>query len=208
LTTVSASVTNRPGFTVWLTGLSGAGKTTLALALESELRRRNVPVERLDGDVVRESLTRDLGFSREDRDKNVERVGFVAKLLARNGVGVVAAFISPYRAAREKLRADIVNFIEVHIDASLETCMARDVKGLYAKALAGQVTQFTGVDDPYEVPEQPELTIHTDQETPAESVARILHYLEDRGLIPPAAHVDSVHQPAQIDTLPERNAHA
>jgi adenylyl-sulfate kinase len=177
-----------PGFTIWLTGLSGAGKTTIALALEAELIARKFPVERLDGDVVRESLTRDLGFSREDRDKNIERVGFVAKLLARNGVGVVAAFISPYRAAREKLRTEINNFIEVYIEAPIETCIARDVKGLYAKALSGQVTGFTGVNDPYEAPEAPELVIRTDQLTLAESVAQILNYLETRGLIPAASY--------------------
>ena len=174
------------GFTVWLTGLSGAGKTTIALALEGELRARGLPVERLDGDVVRESLTRDLGFSRADRDKNVERVGFVAKLLARNGVGVVAAFISPYRAARTKLRAEIVNFIEVYVAAPLETCIARDVKGLYLKAIAGEIPEFTGVSDPYEPPEAPELVVHTDQETVEESVAQIVGYLESRNLIPAA----------------------
>ena len=173
----------RSGFVVWLTGLSGAGKTTIALALEAELLARGLPVERLDGDVVRESLTRDLGFSREDRDKNVERVGFVARLLARNGVGVVAAFISPYRDARDKLRAEINNFIEVYVEAPLETCIARDVKGLYAKALAGQVSHFTGVDDPYEAPENPALIIHTAQRSVAESVAQIVNYLESRDLI-------------------------
>lgn len=179
---------NRPinpeGFTVWLTGLSGAGKTTIALALEKELSVRGVRTERLDGDVVRESLTRDLGFSHEDRDKNVERVGFVAKLLARNGIGVIAAFISPYRDARNKLRSEIVNFVEVYVAASLETCIARDVKGLYLKALAGEIPQFTGVSDPYEVPETPELVIQTDHETVEESVARVIHYLEARNLIP------------------------
>lgn len=174
------------GFTLWLTGLSGAGKTTIALALEKELKARGARIERLDGDVVRESLTRDLGFSHEDRDKNIERVGFVAKLLARNGVGVIAAFISPYRAARNKLRAEIVNFIEVYIAASLETCIARDVKGLYLKAMAGEIPQFTGVSDPYEAPEAPELIIHTDQESVEESVAHIMRYLETRNLIPVA----------------------
>ena len=186
LSTAAATSTRPAGFTVWLTGLSGAGKTTIALALEAELLRRGFPVERLDGDIVRESLTRDLGFSREDRDKNVERVGFVARLLTQHGVGVVAAFISPYRAAREKLRTEIDNFIEVYVEAPLETCIARDVKGLYAKALAGQVTHFTGVDDPYEAPEAPELTIHTDRLSLVESVQQITHYLETRGLLPAA----------------------
>jgi len=184
----AASTVIPQGFTVWLTGLSGAGKTTIALALEHELRRRGLPVERLDGDIVRESLTRDLGFSREDRDKNVERVGFVAKLLARNGVGVIAAFISPYRAARNKLRAEIVNFIEVYVAASLETCIARDVKGLYLRAMSGEIPHFTGVSDPYEPPETPELVIHTDQESVDNSVAQILRYLEIRNLIPDAEY--------------------
>ncbi len=184
----SNGTVNPQGFTVWLTGLSGAGKTTVALALEQELRNRGVQIERLDGDVVRESLTRDLGFSREDRDKNVERVGFVAKLLARNGVGVIAAFISPYRAARDKLRRETVNFIEVYVAASLETCIARDVKGLYMKAIAGEIPQFTGVSDPYEAPEEPELVIQTDQETVEESVAQVVHYLEARNLIPAAEY--------------------
>ncbi|MHB8629229.1 MAG: adenylyl-sulfate kinase [Aggregatilineales bacterium] len=184
----SNSAVNPQGFTIWLTGLSGAGKTTIALALEQELRTRGLRIERLDGDVVRESLTRDLGFSHEDRDKNVERVGFVAKLLARHGVGVIAAFISPYREARNKLRSEIVNFIEVYVSASLETCIARDVKGLYLKALAGKIPQFTGVSDPYEAPEAPELIIQTDQESVEESVAQVVRYLEARNLIPAAEY--------------------
>jgi len=182
------------GFVVWLTGLSGAGKTTIALALEPELRKRGVRSERLDGDTVREGLTRDLGFSKEDRDKNIERVGFVAKLLSRNGVGVIASFISPYRAAREKLRAETTNFIEIYVAAPVEACAARDVKGLYAKAFAGQLTGFTGVNDPYEAPEHPELILHTEHESVAESVAIILNYLEARGLIPEALTPDKHSQ--------------
>jgi adenylyl-sulfate kinase len=172
------------GFTVWLTGLSGAGKTTIALELERELRARNLRVERLDGDTVREGLTRDLGFSKEDRDKNIERVTFVAKLLSRNGVGVIASFISPYREARQKVREETTNFIEVYVNAPLETCMERDVKGMYAKALAGQIKNFTGIDDPYEVPENPAVTVYTDRETVEESVARILSHLETQSLVP------------------------
>lgn len=175
------------GFTLWLTGLSGAGKTTIALALEAELRGRSVRVERLDGDVVREGLTRDLGFSKEDRDKNIERVTFVAKLLSRNGVGVIASFISPYREARDKARRETTNFIEVYVNASLDTCIKRDVKGMYAKAIAGEIKQFTGISDPYEVPEAAELTIVTDNEPVEQSVARVLEYLESRGLIAPVA---------------------
>jgi len=178
-------VTNRqPGFTLWLTGLSGAGKTTIAVALEAELRARNLYVERLDGDTVREGLTRDLGFSKEDRDKNIERVTFVAKLLSRNGVGVIASFISPYREARDKVRNEATNFIEVFVSAPLEVCAARDVKGLYAKALAGELKGFTGVDDPYEAPLSPEIVVHTDQETVEQSVLRLLAYLEERALVP------------------------
>ncbi len=185
------------GFTVWLTGLSGAGKTTLAVALETELRARGLRTERLDGDTVREGLTRDLGFSREDRDKNVERVGFVAKLLARNGVGVIAALISPYRDARQKVRAQIDNFVEIYVAAPLETCAARDVKGLYAKALAGEILHFTGVDDPYEAPINPEITIHSDLESVEQSLARVLEYLESRDFIPAAEPaLQSVLQPS------------
>src|SRR5215813_11758740 len=141
------------GFTLWMTGLSGAGKTTIAVALEKILRERGVRFERLDGDTVREGLTRDLGFSKEDRDKNIERVTFVAKLLSRNGVGVVASFISPYREARDKVRQETTNFIEVFVDAPIQVCEDRDVKGMYAKARKGEIANFTGVSDPYEAPE-------------------------------------------------------
>lgn len=172
------------GFTLWFTGLSGAGKTTVAMALEKELRARGLKVERLDGDTVRKSLTRDLGFSKEDRDKNIERVTFVAKLLSRNGVAVLAAFISPYRETRAMVRAETTNFIEVYVHAPLEVCAQRDVKGLYAKAFAGEIPDFTGVSDPYEEPLNPEIVLHTHQETVEESVARCLAYLEEHGLVP------------------------
>ncbi len=172
------------GFTLWLTGLSGAGKTTVAVALENELHERGLFIERLDGDTVREGLTRDLGFSKEDRDKNIERVCFVAKLLSRNRVGVVASFISPYREARNNVRQQTTNFIEVYVNAPLEVCAARDVKGLYAKAFAGQIQGFTGVNDPYEAPENPEITLHTDKETLEQSVGKIITYLEQNNLIP------------------------
>jgi len=172
------------GFTLWLTGLSGAGKTTVAVALENELHERGLFIERLDGDTVREGLTRDLGFSKEDRDKNIERVCFVAKLLSRNRVGVVASFISPYREARNNVRQQTTNFIEVYVNAPLEVCAARDVKGLYAKAFAGQIQGFTGVNDPYEAPENPEITLHTDKETLEQSVGKIVTYLEQNNLIP------------------------
>ncbi len=172
------------GFTIWLTGLSGAGKTTIAVLLESKLRERKVRVERLDGDTVRQGLTRDLGFSKEDRDKNIERVTFVAKLLSRNGVGVLASFISPYREARQNVREETTNFIEVFVDAPLEVCIERDVKGMYAKAIAGEIKEFTGISDPYEAPEAPEITVNTDRETVDESVQKILCYLEEHQFIP------------------------
>src|SRR5688572_28017596 len=169
-----------------MTGFSGAGKTTIALELERRLKEMGARFERLDGDTVREGLTRDLGFSKEDRDKNIERVTFVAKLLSRNGVGVVASFISPYREARDKVRQETTNFIEVHVNASVEVCAGRDVKGLYAKALRGEIPNFTGVSDPYEAPENPEIIVNTANETLEESVGIILNYLEKRGLIPTA----------------------
>jgi adenylyl-sulfate kinase len=184
------------GFTLWLTGLSGAGKTTIAVELERELLARGVRVERLDGDTVRQGLTRDLGFSKADRDKNIERVTFVAKLLSRNGVGVIASFISPYRAARDHARQETTNFIEVYVAASVETCAARDVKGLYAKALAGEIKDFTGVNDPYEAPLSPEITLNTGDETLEQSVATVLHHLEARQLIPTAPVVANGKQAA------------
>lgn len=170
-----------------MTGLSGAGKTTIALILEQELRARDLKVERLDGDVVRESLTRDLGFSKEDRDKNIERVAFVAKLLSRNGVACICSFISPYQAVRDKVRAETTNFVEVFVDAPLETVMERDVKGLYQKAIAGEIPNFTGISDPFEAPLNPDVHVRTDLQTPLESAGRILGRLEDMGLIPPAS---------------------
>ncbi len=172
------------GFVLWFTGLSGSGKTTLAKLIEQELKARGVRVERLDGDVVRQSLTADLGFSREDRDKNIQRVTFVAKLLSRNGVGVLASFISPYRATRDWVRSEVTNFIEVFVDCSLEECIRRDVKGLYARALAGEIPEFTGVSDPYEPPLAPEIRVDTGKESVEESFAKIMGYLEERGYVP------------------------
>lgn len=174
------------GVTVWFTGLSGAGKTALAVPLEAELRRRGLRVERLDGDIVRQGLTRDLGFSKEDRDKNIERVTFVAKLLTRNGVAVLCSFISPYRAVRARSREEIGNFVEVYCYATLETLMGRDVKGLYKKAIAGEISNFTGISDPYEEPENPEVRIDSGAETLEESLAKVLAKLEELGYVPPA----------------------
>jgi adenylyl-sulfate kinase len=174
------------GVTVWFTGMSGAGKTALAIPLEKELRKRGLKVERLDGDIVRQSLTRDLGFSKEDRDKNIERVTFVAKLLTRNGVAVLCSFISPYRAVRAKVQAEVGNFVEVYCHAPLETLVERDVKGLYKKALAGEIKNFTGISDPYEPPENPHVKIDSSTETIEESLAKLLHKLEQLGYVPPA----------------------
>lgn len=174
------------GVTVWFTGMSGAGKTALAIPLEKELKKRGLKVERLDGDIVRQSLTRDLGFSKEDRDKNIERVTFVAKLLTRNGVAVLCSFISPYRAVRAQVREQVGNMVEVYCYASLETLIERDVKGLYKKAIAGEIENFTGISDPYEAPENPEVMIDSGAETLDESLAKILHKLEELGYAPPA----------------------
>ncbi len=172
------------GFTLWFTGLSGSGKTAIAKLVEQELRAQGLKVERLDGDVVRQALTRDLGFSKEDRDKNIERVTFVAKLLTRNGVAVLCSFISPYRERRAKSRREIGQFIEVYVECPVEECARRDVKGLYEKAFAGEIKNFTGVSDPYEEPEDPEIVCHTAQETLEESVAKVLVRLEQQGYVP------------------------
>ena len=182
-------MTEQEGFTLWMTGLSGSGKTTVAKIVEEELKRRGLKIERLDGDIVRQSLTRDLGFTKEDRDKNIERVTFVAKLLSRNGVGVIACFISPYRAVRDMVRRETANFIEVFVHAPLEVCVERDIKGLYAKAVAGEIENFTGISDPYEEPLNPELILNTHEETPEESAAQVIAYLEERELIPVAEQV-------------------
>ena len=173
------------GVTVWFTGMSGAGKTALAIPLEIELRQRGLKVERLDGDIVRQSLTRDLGFTKEDRDKNIERVTFVAKLLTRNGVAVLCSFISPYRAVRAKVHEEVGNFVEVYCYAPLETLIERDVKGLYKKALAGEIENFTGISDPYEPPPEPEITVNSAAQTVEESIQIILKRLQELGYLPP-----------------------
>jgi adenylylsulfate kinase len=176
---------NNNGFTLWFTGLSGAGKTTISKILEGELRARRNRLEILDGDVVRENLSKGLGFSKEDRDTNVRRIAFVADLLSRNGVPVITAAISPYKEIRDEAREMMGDrFIEVYIEASVDACAERDVKGLYKKAFAGEIKEFTGVSDPYEAPENPEVTCHTESESPEESAQKLLTYLEERGLIP------------------------
>lgn len=172
------------GVTVWFTGLSGAGKTTIARAVEAALQARGVPVERLDGDVVRQSLTRDLGYSREDREQNIDRVAFVAKLLTRHGVICLASFIAPYRSMRARARQEVGDFLEVYVTAPIATLMERDVKGLYKKALAGELPNFTGVSDPYEPPEHPDLVLHTDRESIDTCAARVIALLEERGYLP------------------------
>lgn len=174
------------GFVVWMTGLSGAGKTTVALEMLRQLDGRHLKLERLDGDVVREGLTKDLGFSAEDRAKNIERVTFVAKLLSRNGVGCICSFISPYQAVRDHVRAETTNFLEVFVDAPLDVVISRDVKGMYKKAIAGEIPNFTGISDPFEAPANPDIHLRTDQETVAESAAKIIAALETRGFIPAA----------------------
>jgi len=170
------------GFVLWLTGLSGAGKSTIANAVAPSLAERGHRVEVLDGDEVRTNLCQGLGFSREDRDTNIARIGYVAGKLAKHGVAVVVAAISPYREARDKVRASVENFVEVHVAAPVSTCAERDVKGLYAKALAGEIKNFTGVSDPYEEPLEPEIALHTEHETVQESVDQVLAWLEANGL--------------------------
>lgn len=182
----------REGFTVWLTGMSGAGKTTISSLLERWLREHGARVERLDGDEMRKHLSKGLGFSREDRDENIKRIGYVAGLLSRNGVIAIVAAISPYRAIRQELRSAIDTFVEVHVDCPLNVLIARDAKGLYRKALSGEIAHFTGISDPYEPPLTPELVIDSSTETPEESATRVWNKLRDLGLIkferPPWVH--------------------
>ncbi len=184
------------GFTVWFTGLSGAGKTTLARAIESELNARNVKVEVLDGDEVRTNLSKGLGFSKDDRDTNIRRIGYVSRLLSRNGVGVISSAISPYRQVRDEVRreitADGAEFIEVYVQCPIDELAARDVKGLYKKALAGEIKGFTGVSDPYEEPLAPEVTVDTDSESIEESAGKIMAALEKLGLLAPSEQLVEV----------------
>ncbi len=171
------------GFIVWLTGLSGAGKSTISLLLHKELEKRGVKHELLDGDVIRTNLSKGLSFSKEDRDINIKRIGFVCNLLSRNGVAAITAAISPYQKIRDEIRRDTVNFVEVFVDCPLEVCEERDVKGLYKKARAGEILNFTGVSDPYEPPQNPEVICKTHQESVEESVEKILKRLCELGYI-------------------------
>jgi adenylylsulfate kinase len=176
------------GFTLWFTGLSGSGKSTISDVIVKEFKRRGVPVEVLDGDVVRENLSKGLGFSKEDRDTNIRRIAFVADLVSKHGTPVITAAISPYREIRDEARELMDGrFVEAYVATSLEECERRDVKGLYAKARSGEIPEFTGVSDPYEPPENPELVVETEGRTPEESAQQILDYLEELALIPPAS---------------------
>jgi adenylyl-sulfate kinase len=181
-------MSKRKGFTLWLTGLSGAGKTTLATRLAAELSVRGVNVEVLDGDEVRTNLSKGLGFSKDDRDTNIRRIGYVCRLLSRNGVAAVSAAISPYRAVRDEVRQAIereeVQFIEVFVKCPIAVLAERDVKGLYREALAGKIKGFTGISDPYEEPLAPDVVVETDRESVESSSRTIIRELEERGLIP------------------------
>lgn len=183
------------GFVVWFTGLPSSGKSTLAGLLAQELPLRGLPVEILDGDEVRQRLTKGLGFSKEDRDENIHRIAFVAKLLSRNNVCAITAAISPYRSARDEARGEIDRFVEVYVKCPLETCIARDVKGLYRRALAGEISNFTGISDPYEAPLNPEVVVETDQESTEASLGRIVAKLEGLGYL-------ALNQPRETTPVP------
>lgn len=174
---------DRMGFTLWFTGLPCSGKSTVADRVAELLKQRRPYVERLDGDIVRKDLTRDLGFSKADRDENIRRVTFVAKLLSRNGVAVLVSFISPYRELRDRARRETTNFVEVYCRSPLEVCVSRDVKGMYEKALRGEIKEFTGVSDPYEEPLAPEIILDTDRESVEESAGRVIKKLEELGYL-------------------------
>lgn len=172
-----------PGFTIWFTGLSGSGKSTLAQAVADALRSRGMKVEVLDGDVIRTNLSKGLGFSKEDRDTNIRRIGWVCEVLSRNGVVAIAAAISPYRALRDEVRSKIERFVEVFVQVPLDVAIERDVKGLYQKALSGEIHNFTGVSDPYEEPLKPEVVCNTANESVSQSVEKIMQFLVGHGLI-------------------------
>src|SRR5262249_19136951 len=180
----SKVVGRNKGVTIWLTGLPSAGKSTIARHLASTMTAWGLPVELLDGDEIRERLSKGLGFSRHDRDEHIRRISYVARLLSRHGVIAIVAAISPYRATRREARAEIENFVEVFVDCQLEECVRRDVKGLYKKALSGQIPQFTGISEPYEEPENPELVVHTHKETLDESALKVLETLGLLGYVP------------------------
>lgn len=174
---------SQKGFTAWFTGLPCCGKTTIAKKVVEILKQKGYKVEHLDGDIVRKNLTSDLGFSKDDRDENLKRVSFVAKLLTRNNIAVFATFVSPYRDRRKKIRNEIDDFIEIYVKCPVEVCKKRDVKGMYKKALKGEIKDFTGVQDPYEEPKKPDLIIYSDKETVDESVNKVIKKLEELGYI-------------------------
>ena len=186
------------GFTVWFTGLPSSGKSTIADSVAEELRARGLRVERLDGDIVRQSLSRDLGFSKEDRNKNIERITFVAKLLSRNGVAVIVSFVSPYRAKRDEARREIRDFVEVFVKCPINECEKKDKKGMYKKARAGEIENFTGISDPYEEPLNPEVIVETDKESVPESTQKVLRALERLGFIEKRKEVYSKEEEKRI----------
>jgi len=190
------------GFVVWFTGLSGAGKSTIANALKPELERRGRHVELLDGDEVRTHLSKGLGFSKEDRDTNIRRIGYVAKLVSRSGGVAITAAISPYREVRDELRSQTPGFVEVFVRCPIDTLVDRDTKGLYKKAIAGEVKHFTGVSDPYESPSSPDIEVRTDRESVEESVAKIISVLRARGVLAPLS------PPLAVSTNGHARAHA
>lgn len=185
-----------PGFCLWLTGLPSAGKTTIGQVLVQRLRERGWFAELLDGDEIRKGLSADLGFDRVSREAHAGRVAFVAKLLARNGAIPIVALISPYRTSRARARETIGRFVEIYVDTPLSVCEERDVKGLYRRARAGEIHEMTGIDDPYEAPEHPEIVIDAVRLSPAESADRILDELARLGFLPPAASARTPHGPA------------
>ncbi len=192
------------GFTVWFTGLSGSGKSTISCLLEKKVQERGRNVEILDDDVARTNLGQYLGFSKQDRDINIQRIAFVCKLLTRNGVACISAAISPYREARENARQEIENFVEVYVKCPLEICVERDVKGLYKKALKGEIPGFTGVSDPYEEPLNPEIIVETNKETVEESVNKILKKLDELGYLEPRTPATPVYTPDEEKKVQER----
>lgn len=193
------------GFTLWFTGLSGAGKSTLAELVEERLTQMGRRVELLDGDEIRKNLSQGLGFSKADRDANILRIAFVARLLSRNGVVAITAAISPYRSIRNQARAEIANFVEVFVDCPLEVCEQRDVKGLYKKARSGEIKQFTGISDPYEPPESPEIHLHTEAENAQQDVEIIFSRLRELGLLAAeGVGSDSAYTPEEEALVSER----
>jgi len=184
------------GGTLWFTGMSGSGKSTLASALANRLRTKGIHVEVIDGDIVRTQLCRGLGFQKDDRQENIRRIGIVCEILSRNGVIAIAAAISPYRASRDELRTRIGNFVEIYMNCPVSVLVERDVKGLYKKALAGEIPNFTGISDPYEAPEAPDITIDSSKDGIEDSVDAVMRILEERGIITP--HGDVVSNGAGI----------